>query len=113
MPYAKNLLLLILAFCVLLLTFFICWAFYYLIMFLKGGKKIVDEIKEKPDRIDDILDTIKRKIESSTSHLALLAQGASWVIDFLKERKKKKEEKENQEEDEILRGKDKKKKKKD
>lgn len=90
---SKDLLLIILAVCILGFTIFICWAIYYFIMILRQANQIVKDIREKIKKIDDTITLIKEKIEHSASHLTLLAEGVRQTMVYMKEKKEKKKKK--------------------
>ena len=84
---SKDLLFLVIAFCILWLTIFTCWALYYVAQILKG-------LKEKSDRIDDVsFKSIKNKVESFPALFAVFSEGARQVISYLKEKKCREEKK--------------------
>ncbi len=84
---SKDLLNLVIAFCVLLFTVFLVWIMYYLVIILKNAQQLVAGIKKKFDILDEILKTVKEKIENTSSYLALLAEGLKQLLHFFKERK--------------------------
>ena len=84
---STDILILVAAIAIAVLTFFIAWMIYYFIRILKQTNKMVDEIKEKVEKFGDILDTLKQKISDSFSNLGLLTKAVARFIDFFKERK--------------------------
>lgn len=44
--------------------------------------------KSKLDAIDELIKTLRDKIEHSATYLGLLVEGVSKLVDFLKEKKK-------------------------
>ncbi len=84
---SKDVLFIILAFCILWLTIFVSWLLYYLIkMFREAGKAI--------DTAYEFIDSLKEKLEKSTSHLLLIAELLKKGMDFMKERKNEEYKKE-------------------
>ena len=90
---SKDLLLIILAVCILGFTIFICWAIYYFVMILRQANQIVNDIREKIKKIDDTITLIKEKIEHSATYLGLLAEGVKQMMVYMKEKKEKRKKK--------------------
>ena len=87
---SKDVLYVIISFCILWLTIFISWAIYYLVMILRNTNKMMTSIREKMELVDKILKLIKDKLEKSSSHLAVLADTAIKLTGyFIKQQKKK------------------------
>ena len=76
---SKDLLYIVISFCVLWLTVFICWVIYYLAMLLKQVYDLTKSIKEKVEKMENLIDFAKNKIEKSSSHLALVAEAYQFV----------------------------------
>lgn len=93
---SKDILYLVIAFSVLLVTIFLIWIMYYLAMILKQGKEMVNSVRKKIDAIDEILHTIKEKVTSSAAILTALARGITDLIGFFKNRKEAREEKQEE-----------------
>ena len=94
---SKDLLFLVLAISIFILCAFICWAIFYIISILKkandmvkGFKEVVDGIKEKLARLENIFNTLEEKISHSASYLPLVAKGITELIGYFKKRKAKK-----------------------
>lgn len=95
---SKDILYLILALAIAVLTFFIAWAIYYLVMILKKFSELVKEFesmvtsaKEKLERLESLFNTIEEKIKHSASYLPLLFKGITELVDYFKKKKVKKE----------------------
>ena len=86
---SKDLLFIILAFCILWFTIFVTWALFYLIMILRNANLMVAEFRKKIQRIDEIVDFIKDKLGQSFATFAVLVKGVMKVIEIIKERKKR------------------------
>ncbi len=89
---SKDLLYVVIAFCILWITVFICWLLYYFISIIGNVRGIVKSVKEKIDKVDELLNLVKEKVEHSATYLALMVEGVGKLIDYLKERKSKGEE---------------------
>lgn len=99
---SKDVLYLTLALAIAVLTFFIVWAIYYLVMILKKFSELVKEFesmiasaKEKLERLESLCNTIEERIKHSASYLPLLFKGITELVDYLKNKKTKKEKQKN------------------
>jgi len=97
---SKDLLFLMLSLCVVVFTFFLCWALYYITMMLKRAHLAIKEvsdliasIKDKLDRLEGLLKTVEEKIKHSASYLPLVMKGVTELIGFVKRKKEAKEQK--------------------
>lgn len=77
---------------------FVCWAIYYLAQILRQGFKVVKEMRDRMSKIDELIKTLKEKIEHSTSYLLLIGEGVKKLVEVIKdhtgkENKKGKKEK--------------------
>jgi TRAP-type C4-dicarboxylate transport system permease small subunit len=93
---SKDLLNLVLALCIAVFTFFLCWGLYYMVMMLKKGNEALKEIshlvasiKEKIEKVEKLIDAWEEKISHSVSYVPLLFKGISELIDFFKKKKDK------------------------
>ncbi|MFA6382554.1 MAG: hypothetical protein WCX08_04790 [Candidatus Buchananbacteria bacterium] len=86
---SKDLLLVVIAFCILWLTVFICWAMYYVVTMLKNFSKVTTSVREKMEIIDKILKLVHEKLDKGSNHMAVLADSAIKLVGFLMEKQKK------------------------
>jgi hypothetical protein len=84
----KDILYIVIAFCVLWFTIFLCWAIYYVAMILREFKKLAFDARKKIELVENILLAVKEKIENTSSHMKLLVETALNVAEFIKDRKK-------------------------
>jgi len=87
---AKDILYLVIAFCVLWFTIFVCWAIYYIAMILKETKRMMTDVRKKIELLESVLHAFKEKLEHTSSHMKLLVDTAVNVAEFIKDRKKEK-----------------------
>lgn len=97
---SKDVLFIVLAFCIAIFTFFICWASYYIVMMLKrahGAIKEISElivsIKEKINRVEKLFNAIEEKIKHSASYLPLVLKGITELLNYFKKKKETRQEK--------------------
>lgn len=82
---SKDLLNIVIAFCILWLTIFIAWFIYYLAMIMRQSFKIVKETRERLHKIDEVVKALKEKIEHSASYLLLIGEGVKKLVEVVKE----------------------------
>jgi hypothetical protein len=86
---SKDILNLILAFCALTFTFFVCWLMWYLINIIRDVSRLVDEIQEKVAAIDHAVHSVKEKVETAFSSFAIASTGLKVLSRFMEKRKDK------------------------
>jgi hypothetical protein len=84
---SKDILLLVIAFCVLWFTVFLCWLLYYFISMVGSVRKIVKSVQEKIDKIDELIDLVKDKVNSSAAYLPLIVDGVGKIVKHFKSKK--------------------------
>lgn len=92
---SKDVLFIILAFCALLFTVFICWFIYYLIAMVKNAYKVTNSIKAKLDLVEDVLKAAKNKLNSTANYISILMSGVEKVVDYVQTKNRKYKEEEN------------------
>ncbi len=77
---SKDILFLIISFCILWVTFFLCWMFYYLMRLLRNTNKIVEEFRVRLQALTEAINYIRGKIEHMSGLLSLITDGASGLV---------------------------------
>ncbi|MDO8668568.1 MAG: hypothetical protein Q7K35_05820 [bacterium] len=99
----QDLLYMVISISILGLTFFVCWAIYYLARILQQAFQVTKEMRDRLHKVDGIINSVegminslKEKIEHSASYLMLIGEGVKKLIEIMKDRgeKKKKTKKE-------------------
>ncbi len=90
---SKDILYLVLAFCILLFTVFACWALWYVIAMLRDASKAVGEVRDKLHAIDEAMRGIREKLEHSAGYLGMVAAGVKSLISLLEKHKERVAEK--------------------
>lgn len=75
-------------------TAFVCWGLFYFAMILRQGFLIVKEMRDRIHTIDEIIKTLKDKIEHSTSYLLLISEGVKKLVEVVKDKSDKWDNKE-------------------
>lgn len=87
---SKDLLYVIISLSVLLLTVFSCWAIYYLARILQQSFQIIKEMRDRLHKVDEIMSSLKEKIDHSASYLMLIGEGVKKLVEIMRDRGKKK-----------------------
>ncbi len=86
---SKDLLLVVLAFCILWFTVFVCWGLYYFIAILRNFSKVTSSIREKLETVDKILKLVKEKLEKGSNQVAIIADSVIKLVGFFMEKQGK------------------------
>ncbi|MFC1687527.1 hypothetical protein ACFL0L_03020 [Patescibacteria group bacterium] len=96
----KDILYLVLAIGVVVLTFFLGWSLYYVTMMLKRAHAVFKEveglisgIKDRLQQLESLFKKIEEKVTSSASYLPLLMKGVTELLSFVKKRRENKKAK--------------------
>lgn len=83
---SADLLKIVIAFCLLWFTAFVCWALYYLVVMLKDFSRMTTSIREKLEVADKILKLVQQKLERGSDHMAIIADSAIKLVGFFMEK---------------------------
>ena len=78
---SKDILYLVIAFCILWVTVFLCWMFYYMARILRNASQIIEEFRLKLQNLSESINHIRNKVESLSG---LFSMGTSGVAGFTK-----------------------------
>ena len=88
---SKDILNLAIALAVVSVAGFGAWAVYYIARILQQVFKITKEMRDRISKIDELIKTLKEKIEHSTSYLLLIGEGVKKLVEIGKTYVEKKE----------------------
>jgi uncharacterized protein YoxC len=77
---------LVIAISVLLFTVFLVWTIYYILASLKKVYKIVNELDKGVKKALETIDTIKEKVNKSTSYLYVAGEVAKKIVNLMKDK---------------------------
>lgn len=77
---SKDLLYLVLAFCILWLTVFVSWLLYYAIALARDAESLVRQVRGAIEKVDSLANAVHAKMERSATSLSLMAQAVKEVI---------------------------------
>ena len=84
---SKDILYLVISFCVLWVTVFLCWMFYYVTRILKTTTVIVEEFRMRLQTLSEAIDYIRGKVEQISGLLSLTASGVGGAVKNMVSRK--------------------------
>ncbi|MFH0951866.1 MAG: hypothetical protein V1838_01620 [Patescibacteria group bacterium] len=99
---SKDVLFLVIALAVAILTFFGSWLLYYLIKILKRGYNAVNMVTEKIETLSNIIDGLKEKLDHSASAFTILSQAILKLVGHWKKKSNNKKGKSKNEDDDII-----------
>lgn len=79
----KDILYLVLAFCVLWFTIFVCWLLYYFIAIMREMRGTVRDLRQRISSIGTALEEIKEKFSHSLQIFSVVAESVKYVVSYL------------------------------
>jgi predicted PurR-regulated permease PerM len=83
---SQDILFIVLAFCALWFTAFLCWLIYQAASLLRHVHGLVDEIKERVASLEDAVTSMRRKFEGNITMVSSIAEGVRKIIDAMRSR---------------------------
>ena len=83
---SKDLLYIVIAFCILWLTIFICWMIYYMAMILKRIHIVMETFTRTLEAVRSFFDNARDKVNNLGSTIAAAVEVGRKVADFVKEK---------------------------
>lgn len=87
---SKDLLYVIISFCILLISVFLSWLIFYFAMIAKQLYDIMRGVRERVKQVDETIAAFREKIEHSTSYLLLIGEGIKKLVEVAIEYRNKK-----------------------
>lgn len=83
---SQDVLYMVLAFCALWFTMFLCWVMWQVASLLRRVHGLVDDVREKVDSLLDGVSAIRARVEGHVSSLTGIADNVRKIIDALRSR---------------------------
>lgn len=83
---SQDLLNIVLALCIFMFTIFLCWSIYYFARIMQQAFRMVKEMRERINKIDEAVKAFKEKVEHSTSYLMLIGEGVKKLVEVIQEK---------------------------
>ena len=77
---SKDILYLVISFCVLWTTVFLCWVFYYIMRLLRNANQIVEEFRVRLQSLTEAINYIRGKVEHMSGLITLITDGAAGLV---------------------------------
>ncbi|MBI5728975.1 MAG: hypothetical protein HY983_01875 [Candidatus Magasanikbacteria bacterium] len=77
---SKDILYLVISFCVLWVTVFLCWTFYYVMRILRNANTIVEEFRVRLQALTEAINYIRGKVEHISGLMTLASSGVGGLI---------------------------------
>lgn len=85
---SKDLLFIVMSFCVLWVTVFVCWLVYYLVSILRNANVMIEEMRERFRGIEETMRSIRDRMDHATSSLGFVSEGVIKLIQFFINKKR-------------------------
>jgi hypothetical protein len=82
----QDILFIVLAFCALWFTLFLCWLMYQVAMLVKRLHGLVDDVKVKLAELEESIGGMKRKFDGNVALISGIAEGVKRIMEALKGR---------------------------
>jgi len=94
---SKDLLYVVLAFCVLWLTVFLSWLLYYVIAIVRDAESLIKQVKGAVEKVDSLAHAVHEKMERSAASFSLVASAVKELVVWgIQERSRSKPAKEKE-----------------
>lgn len=82
----QDILFIVLAFCAIWFTIFLCWLIYQAASLLKHIHGLVDEVRARVASLEDTVMSMKRKFDGNITMVSSIAEGVKKIIDAMRSR---------------------------
>lgn len=77
---SKDILYLVISFCVLWITVFLCWVFYYVMRLLRNANQITEEFRLRLQMLTETINHIRGKVEHISDFFTLAGSGVGSLV---------------------------------
>lgn len=77
---SKDILYLVISFCVLWVTVFLCWMLYYIMRLLRNANQIVEEFRMRLQNLTEAINYIKGKVEHISGLMTVAGEGVTGLV---------------------------------
>ncbi|MHB8904009.1 MAG: hypothetical protein ACYC40_02815 [Patescibacteria group bacterium] len=81
---------LVLAVCIVFLSFFLCWAIYYFVVSAQMIHRLVKRIELGVTKVEGVIETAQDKLRNSSAYFMILAEIAKKAMEFVQEKRAEK-----------------------
>ena len=90
---SKDLLNIAIAAAIVGLAGFACWGLYYFARILQQVFAVIKDMRSRLHKIDELIKTVKDKLEHTTSYLLLISEGMKKLVEVIKEKTENRKQK--------------------
>lgn len=77
---SKDILYLVIALCILWVTVFLCWVFYYVMRLLRNVSEIVEEFRLRLQALTDAINYIRDRVEHISDFVTVASSGVGGFV---------------------------------
>lgn len=77
---SKDILYLVIALCILWVTVFLCWVFYYVMRLLRNVSEIVEEFRLRLQALTDAINYIRDRVEHISDFMTVASSGVGGFV---------------------------------
>lgn len=77
---SKDILYIVLSFCIIWVTVFLCWMFYYAARILRNTNRVVEEFRMRIQLLTDAINYVRAKVENISNLLTLATSGVGGFV---------------------------------
>ncbi len=77
---SKDILYVVISFCVLWTTVFLCWVFFQLARVLKNANQIIEEFRLRLQTLTDAIDHVRNRVETISNLMTLAGSGVTGLM---------------------------------
>lgn len=81
---------LVLAVCIVFLSFFVCWAIYYFVVSAQMIHHLVKRIELGVTKVEGVIETAQDKLRNSSAYFMILGEIAKKAMEFVQEKRAEK-----------------------
>ncbi len=87
---SADILNLILSACLVVLTFFLCWAVYYFVVSLARIHRLLKAVEGGVAKAEEVIGLVKDKLKNSSTYLMIFTEVVGRVMDLVREKRDRK-----------------------
>ena len=85
----QDILFIVLAFCALWFTAFVCWLLYQVALLIRRLHGLVDDVKVKLSELESAISSMRRKFDGNVALITGIADGVRKIMEAMKGREKR------------------------
>ncbi len=77
---SKDILYLVISFCIVWITVFLCWLLYYVMRLVRNANRIVEEFRMRLQALTDTINYIRGKVEDISGLMTMATEGVGGFV---------------------------------